>query len=164
MKRNVFGLVASLTLAGTLVIAQEAQQPASRPQPSAEQQSPAAPASAASAAASAQQKSPDVTLTGCLVQGSGPTVFILENARAATDPATSKGPSYVLQVAAGSSVDFKTHLNNQVRIVAPGPAAASTTPSSSPSQASQAPARDEKAMARLSARTITKVADSCPTS
>jgi hypothetical protein len=67
-------------------------------------------------------------LTGCLVQGSGPTVFILENAKTSTDTASSAGKSYVLDTT-GASVDFKSHLNQQVRIVGNAPAATGSSSS-----------------------------------
>src|ERR1043165_3718350 len=72
MTRNLFAAFASFVVAGTLVAAQDApaQSPASRePSPQAAQQ----PADKSSAS--------EMTVTGCLVQGSGPTPFILENAK-----------------------------------------------------------------------------------
>jgi hypothetical protein len=151
MTRTFFGVVASLALAGSLVVAQD-QQPESRPQPSPEQRAPMPPLPQ-----SGEQKAPDMTLTGCLVQGSSPTVFLLENAKTATDPATSPGKSYVLQIGPGSAVDLKSHLNHQVRVV--GTSAMTGPPAPGPSGGS-----DEKTMAKLSARTVTMVADTCPTS
>jgi hypothetical protein len=179
-------------VAGTFAAAQESQQPSSRPQPSQEQQrdpSPTpTPSPSSSSAARSAQKDADVTLTGCLVQGSSPTVFILENAKTSTDAATAKGKSYVIQAAAGT--DLKEHLNHQVRIVgseasmsgagsssspsmgAPSsPGASSQAPSAQPaspssqasSAASQTPSRtDERGLPRLSARTVTMVANTCP--
>jgi hypothetical protein len=173
MKRTLFGLFASVVVAGSLVAAQDAQQPASRPQPS-------MPSAAAQA-----PKAPDLTLTGCLVQGSSPNVFILENAKTSTDSATAKGTSYVLD--ASGAVDFKSHLNNQVRVVGASAAAAGSPSSSAPSAgssssapsagasssssssagqsaSSQSGSAAERTMAKLTARTVTKVADTCPAS
>src|SRR5688500_16496590 len=59
MKRSLFGLIGSLALASTLVAAQgTAQQPPTE-----------------------TQKPVDVVLTGCIIQGSAPTIFILDNAK-----------------------------------------------------------------------------------
>jgi hypothetical protein len=62
-----------------------------------------------------ERKTEGVSLTGCLVQGSGPNVFIFENAK--TDPTDSSemGRSYVLTTAM-TSISFRDHLNHEVRI------------------------------------------------
>jgi hypothetical protein len=57
----------------------------------------------------------DVTLTGCLVQGSGPTVFILENAKTNPADTSQKGRNYLLSSGV-ASVSFQEHLNNEVRV------------------------------------------------
>ena len=168
MKRAALSLMFSFAMAGALY----AQNPSSQPsqQPSSPPSSPA-PASPASPGAQSQQKSDDVTLTGCLIQGSSPTVFILENAKASTDPATAKGKSYVLQVT--GSADLKPHLNHQVRIVgteaaASGSSAPSSAAPSSPGGqsaqpgASSASSKGEASFPRLSARTVTMVSATCP--
>jgi hypothetical protein len=107
-----------------------------------------------------------VTLTGCLVQGSGPNVFVLENAKTATASASEKGKSYVLAMAPGTTgVDFKGQLNRQVRIVGSADkmaAAASGAASGASASASAAIRVDEKDMPKLSARTIARVGDTCP--
>ena len=69
MKQLALGLAASL-FSATALLAQGA------PPPPPTQNPPAAP--------QAQAKVPDVTITGCLIQGSSPTVFILENAKMST--------------------------------------------------------------------------------
>ena len=61
------------------------------------------------------QKFKEVSLTGCLVQGTGPDVFILENAKADPRDASQKGWTYVLASGA-AAVSFREHLNNEVRI------------------------------------------------
>ena len=62
-----------------------------------------------------EQKAEDVSLTGCLVQGSGPNVFIFENAK--TDPTDSSevGRSYLLTTTM-ASISFREHLNHEVQI------------------------------------------------
>jgi hypothetical protein len=60
-------------------------------------------------------KAKEVSLTGCLVQGSSPSVFILENAKADPRNSDEEGRSYLL--AGGSmAVSFSAHLNNEVRV------------------------------------------------
>jgi hypothetical protein len=62
-----------------------------------------------------QQKTRDVSLTGCLVQGSGPSVFLLENAKVDPADANEEGRSYLLTTSA-ESISFREYLNNEVRI------------------------------------------------
>jgi hypothetical protein len=61
------------------------------------------------------QKYQEVSLTGCLVQGTGPDVFILENAKADPRDTSQKGWTYVLASGA-AAVSFREHLNNEVRV------------------------------------------------
>jgi hypothetical protein len=158
MKRTLMGLFASVVLAGTIVAAQDpaapGQQPPSSPPAAPRQQPPMPPSAPPAAAAAADQKAPDVTITGCLVQGSGPNVFILENAKSSTAAATEKGQKYVLDTASGAKVEFKSHLNHQVRIVGMADTKAA-------GQAA-APSSTEKDWPKLSARTVTMIADTCP--
>jgi hypothetical protein len=128
MKRAALSLMLSFAVAGSLYAAQN---PSSQPQPPASPgQSPSSPASPGAPGAQSGQKPADVTLTGCLVQGSGPNVFILEYAKASTDPTTAAGKSYVINVT--GSADLKPHLNHQVRIVGSESAMGSSSSSSSP--------------------------------
>ena len=173
MKRAALSLMLSFAVAGSLYAQNPSSQPSQQPSaPPAAAPAAPAPQSPAPAAPAAQSSQPaDVTLTGCLVQGSSPTVFILENAKASTDPATAKGKSYVVQVT--GAADLKPHLNHQVRIVGAEAALASSS-SSAPSSAASAPssaAREsasadrkdgEASFPRLSARTVTMVANTCP--
>jgi hypothetical protein len=112
---------------------------------------------------------PEATLTGCLIQGSGPNVFILENAKAGS---SGEGKSYVLAVAPGSaSVDFRTQLNRQVRIVgaadekmASASASASDRAAGAAGGAASAVIKvDEKDMPKLSAKSVARVGDTCAT-
>lgn len=149
MKRNVFAVFASIALAGTLVAAQNYPQPQpQQPQPAAQ------PAPQAPAASQAPDKAPDATLTGCLVQGSGPTVFLLENARMATDDRTAKGKSFVVD-ATGTVLDLKAQLNHEVRIVGMAEAKMAPTPAAGQKVS-------EKDLPKLSAKSIAKIADTCP--
>ncbi len=129
MKRNVSALIASFAMAGTFVAAQSSTPPTStQPQSPATTQQPRTPsAGAGQQDRSASSAAQEMTLTGCLVQGSSPTVFILENAKSgaassasgaassASAASTAEGKSYVL--ASNASVDLRAQLNRQVRIV-----------------------------------------------
>jgi len=95
---------------------------------------------------------PEVTLTGCLVQGSGPTVFILENARLGDDKTGSPG-SYVL-VADNDTVKFDQDLNHEVQITGTSDNKAQPKPA-----AGQKPA--ERDLPRFTAKIVTSVADKC---
>ena len=60
-------------------------------------------------------KTKEVSLTGCLVQGSSPSVFILENAKADPRNSDEEGRSYLL-TGGSMAVSFSAHLNNEVRV------------------------------------------------
>jgi hypothetical protein len=157
MKRAALSLMLCFAVAGSLYAAQA---PSSQQQPSSP--APSAPAPASPAQAS-QDKPADVTLTGCLVQGSAPSVFILENAKLSTASATDKGKSYVVVVT--GAADLKPHLNHQVRIVGAESQIAAASPGASreASQARESSAKqDESSFPRLNARTVTMVANTCP--
>lgn len=181
MRRDIFSLLAAITIAGTFAMAQTPAEPAIPAEPATRSQQPATPATPATPAVPSQGReavqprpsaqssaAAEMTLTGCLVQGSGPNVFILENAKAGTASASDKGKSYILAVAPGSaSVDFRTQLNRQVRIVG----AADTKMASASSSASDRSAAaasaviklDEKDMPKLSAKSVARVGDTCAT-
>ncbi len=130
MKRTVFSLSASMVLAGSFVLAQAQtpQTPRDTPQP--------APSSPSATQPSSQDKSGSETrLTGCLIQGSSPNVFILDNARMSTDAKTAEGKKYVVVMADASGL--RSQLNRQVTITGTADdkagAGMSTSPSSSTS-------------------------------
>lgn len=169
MKRNVLSLVAGIAMAGTFVAAQ-AQQPAV-PVPTV----PSAP----QADAPREAAKPDVTLTGCLVQGSSPTVFILENAKSSAADAgavagastEAKGLSYLLSATA-ASVDLKSQVNHQVSITgvtekadarAMSPSTSSVAPAAPSGEASASIDRmlSEKDLPKLSAKSVVKIGDTC---
>jgi hypothetical protein len=56
----------------------------------------------------------DVTLTGCLVQGSGPSVFLLSHARLDPESKTEQDKTYLVIVSA-REVDLPSNLNHEVR-------------------------------------------------
>ena len=151
MKRTVFCVTASMVLAGSFVIAQS-QTPAPRDTP---QPAPSAPS--ATQPSSQDRSEAETRLTGCLIQGSSPNVFILDNARMSTDAKTAEGKKYVVVMADASGL--RSQLNRQVTITGTADAKAgaamspsATLPSSSqtsrPGQSGQAGQAGEAARER----------------
>ena len=103
-------------------------------------------------------------VTGCLVQGSGPTVFILEDARLKSADRADKATSYIV-VASGSTIDLKSQLNHQVSVTVPSDTkfVVETTPSArADAPVSQTVVKmDEKDMVKITARSVSRVADTC---
>jgi hypothetical protein len=138
MKNMLMAVVGSFAAVAVL----GAQDPQTRPQTP-----PAPPAAVQPAPAT------EVTLKGCLVQGSGPTVFLLQNAKLSTAPASDKGKTYILARAA-EDLDFVKELNHEVTIngapevkIAPAPPAGQMVA--------------EKDLPKLSAKSLTMIADKC---
>jgi hypothetical protein len=154
MKRAALSLMLSFAVAGSLYAAQ-AQSPQSQPAAPAAQ----APAAPQAPSVSVQtDKAADITVTGCLIQGSAPNVYVLENAKTSTAPADDKGKSYVVVVT--GAADLKPHLNHQVRIVGGENASVKVTPT--PGGAQIEVKQDESSFPKLNARTVTMVANTCP--
>jgi uncharacterized protein YdeI (BOF family) len=158
MKTLVLGTIASLGLSVALVAAQTQTPPPTQqtPPPTQQQQQPP-PTPPAVPALRTDQKIADVELTGCLVQGSGPTVFIFENAKTEDQPEAEKGRTYLL-ISGADKVEFTPHLNKKVRISGSVEKMAMTPPPT-PTPAGQKVA--EKDLPRLTARTVTHIADTC---
>jgi hypothetical protein len=133
MKRQVIGVLASVMAASALIAAQSGTTPPAQ--------------------SGAAKASPDVTVTGCLTQGSSPAVFILDNARQKPDDKTEKAQSYVV-VGAAEDLPFAANLNHEVSVTGSADAKV-TTPLPAGQQAT------EKDMPRFSAKSITLVADRC---
>jgi hypothetical protein len=130
MKRQMFGLLAGVFAASALIAAQGAS---TTPPPQ------------------ANKASADVTVTGCLTQGSGPTVFILDNAKQRVDDKTEKAQSYVV-IAAAEDLPLAANLNHEVSVM--GSADAKVAPPAGQKV-------DEKDLPRFSAKMVTSVADRC---
>ena len=106
---------------------------------------------------------PDVTLTGCIIQGSSPTVFILDNAKLDPASTTEKGVRYLV-AGVSEDVDIRTHLNKQVRIVGEVDAKVSADPVTVPPVPPVTPPTDpEKGLSKLKAKSVTMVSDTCAT-
>ena len=171
MRRHSFSLLAAMTLASAVTFAQQTPTPASPASP--EPQGPASPAPArpqmpGGAATVQTPAGSDVTLTGCLVQGSSPTVFVIENAKTGTASPSDKGKSYVLTVAPSATVDLRSQLNHQVRIVglSDDKSAVIVTPpaAGAPSATTTVVKVEEKDMPKFTTRTISRISDTCVTS
>ncbi len=94
---------------------------------------------------------PEVSLIGCLVQGSQPGVFLLEHARPATGTTQDTGGRYLV-VADSKDVDLLSHVNREVQLT--GQQIGPVPPPEKP-----VPERD---LPTLRARALTLVANSCP--
>jgi len=135
MKRNVIGTLVGFVAASALALAQSTTPP----------QTPATPQQPAA--------SKDITITGCVTQGSSPTVFVLDNARQKPEDRSEKAASFIL-VASGEDLNFKTYLNQEVQVTgAPEMKTAPTPP------AGQKVA--EKDLPKFSAKMVTTVSDRC---
>ena len=145
MTRHFTAFAAALTVATAVVAAQEPRTPPT-PAPSTAQV-PADPQAKAAPAA------PEITLTGCLIQGTGPDVFVLDNAKLSAADRAEKGKTYVLSASA-EDLNFKTHLNHEVTIT--GSADAKVAPMPAPGQKAA-----DKDLPNLKAKSVTMVADKC---
>ena len=140
MKRQALAFVASLACAGALVAAQSTPPPP---------QTPAEPA----------QKAQEVSITGCLVQGSSPNVFILENARAKPEDQGEKAVTYVIAVAK-PEMSLKAHLNHSIKVTGTAEKlSAAATPPAAPPAAGQKPKEAE--LPKFTASNVTMVSDRC---
>jgi hypothetical protein len=149
MMRNFFTVVAAFALAGAVVTAQDPAYPAPQPQPPA-----SPPATSQAPAATPSDTQQNQTLTGCLTQGSGPTVFILSNARLSSQARTEPGKTYVVTMT--DVGNLRTQLNHEVRIT--GRAEQKAMPAPKPDEKV-----DEKDMPKLTASAITSIATTCST-
>jgi hypothetical protein len=98
------------------------------------------------------QKEPvDVILTGCLVQGSGPDVFLFDNAKKDPKSTTEKGERYLI-VAGTEDLPLRANLNHEVQMTGK-----ITTKPALP--AGQKPT--EKDLSVFATRSVTLVSDTC---
>lgn len=127
MKRNLLGTLVAIALATPLVAASPQDPQKTNPK--------------------------DITLTGCVIQGSAPTVFLLDNARVNTQDPSEKGRTFVI-VEATQDLNVKTHLDHEVTIT--GKAEDKTPPTPPPGEKIA-----EKDLPQLQASSLTMVADRC---
>jgi hypothetical protein len=117
------------------------------------QQAPPPPNAKPPVQTSAKPTEAEITVTGCLSQGSTPNVFVLQNAKRDALSATEKAARYVV-VPAAEDLVLKPHLSHQVRILG--------VPDGRPQPTPQAGGTvDEKLIPALSAKSLTMVSASC---
>ena len=96
------------------------------------------------------QKFADLTLVGCLVQGSSMSTFVLQNAKQEGPTPAEKVTSYLV-VPASEEVDLKGQLNRDVRITG-------ETDGRTPPAGGRAP---EKDLPVLTAKSVNRVSGAC---
>lgn len=117
-------------------------------------------AGAVSAGAQQQQQTPpppppeppQVTLSGCLTQGSLPSIFILENARPAAGTTQETGTRYLV-VAEAKDIDLLAHLNHDVQLT--GTSEGTIPPPEKPVE--------ERDLPTLRVRTLDMLSNTCAT-
>ena len=135
MKTLVTALAVCFVVAGVSAQTQQQQQQQQAP-PAQEAQKPA---------------EVEITLTGCVIQGSGPTVFIIENAR--KDPKSTTEPAVkFIVVPATEDLNLRGHLNHSVTIVGV---------SDGKPVVLMTKKVEEKDLPRISVKSVTMVADTC---
>ncbi len=131
MKRNLFAVLTGALGAGALVATLGAQ----------------------SAPSTTAARSASVTVTGCLTQGSSPSIFILQHAKADAQRKTDPGMDYLV-VSGASTVKLAANVNHEVTITG----AADMSANASPKAGQKTGERD---LPTLEARNLTSIADSC---
>ena len=104
---------------------------------------------------------PEVTLTGCIVEGSSPTVLIFDNAKEDPSSAADKGQRYLL-TSAIHDIDLRKHLNHAVRITGEVDLRVSAMPVREPAPSDPKRPADERTLPRLTVKSLTMVSDKCP--
>ncbi len=152
MKRIVLGVITSMAFAVAAVEAQTQNPPTQQQQQQQQQQQPP-PTQPPTTPTTPQTIQSEVTYVGCIVQGSTPTVFILENAK--KDPADQqeKAISYVLATDL-KDLAFRPHLNHEVRILG-------TLEQRTPPVVVAGEKVAEKDMLKFTAKEVTVVSDRC---
>jgi len=106
------------------------------------------------AAQTPQEKTmPELTLTGCLIQGSTPSVFIFDNVKKDPPSATEVPVKYIV-VAGTEDLNLRENLNHEVRITGTGDGRVA------PPAKQKA---EEKDLPKLTAKSLTSIADTCST-
>jgi len=142
MKRTALSLLGCLAVASGLTFAQ-----GTPPQQQQQQPPPPTPMQ--------DKQKPDVTLTGCVTQGSSPTTFILDNARLNVDDRGEKGKIFLI-VSASEDLNLAKHLNHEVSVTGTADQKTMVAPAAGQKV-------DEKDLPKLSAKSVITVADKCTT-
>jgi hypothetical protein len=140
MKRYMSAFATSALLMGAIVSAQSAAPPRNDPQKSDEPQK-------------------VVELTGCLVQGSGPNVFVLDKARKNDGDKDERAISYLV-TADAKDLNLRQHLNHKVRLsgsIEKQPSTISGGDDTPPANRQL----NEKDLSKFKSKTVTVVSDRC---
>ena len=130
--RTVISALAGFALASTMLAAQSPQTPAPTTQ---------------------KPLVEEVTLTGCIIQGSGPAVFLFDNAKTDKATASDKGRRFILSVGK-DDVALVNHLTHQVTIQ--GSAETKVVPTPAPGQQPL-----ESQLPKLTIQGLTMVSATC---
>ena len=103
---------------------------------------------------------PEVVLTGCIVEGSSPTVLIFDNAKEDPSSAVAKGQRYLL-TSVVHDIDLRKHLNHAVRITGEVDLRVSAMPVREPLPTDPKRPADERTLPRLIVKSLTMVSDRC---
>jgi hypothetical protein len=144
MKTALTALAACMTLAVSVAAYQT-------PPPAQQQQQQAPPAPAAQQPGDPQKAPPDVTLTGCLIQGSTPAIYLFDNAKKDRNDKSEKAGKYLVLIS-GEDLDLRSHLNKEVSMTGrvelkPAPAAGKPVL--------------EKDLSTFATKSVTLVSDTC---
>ena len=146
MKRALIGSVSALLFSAVISAQGTAQQTPPPPPPTPPQQ--------AQPQTQAEPKAQELTLVGCVSQGTSSDVFIFEDA---LDPAKKdQKPQTFRIVSTGEGMDFTPHLNHKVQVI--GTVAAAKTPPTPPVAGQKV---DEKDLPVFTVKTVSMVATTC---
>ena len=124
------------------------------------QQQPPPPPTAPQVTAPAQVPT-EITLVGCIAQGTSASVFLFENA---VDPAKKDEKAKAFRLASsGEEMDFTPHLNHKVQIIgtlAPAAVSAGATTTPPPPPGTKV---NEKDLPVLTVKSVSHVATTCST-
>jgi hypothetical protein len=136
MKKQVLSLCIALVIGTAFAAAQTAgQAPATQPQ---------------------DKDAPEVSYTGCLIQGSGPSVFVLDRAR--LDPQSkSEVPRTFLVVEGTQDLMLAKQVNHEVSVRGIAESKSAPTPA-------QGQKIDEKQLPKLTVKSVDMVSETCTAS
>ena len=103
---------------------------------------------------------PEVELTGCIVQGSSPSLFIFDNAKKDPKSTPEKGERYLLSVK-GEDLNLRAHLNHQVTVTGEVDLRVSAMPERRPSPSDPQGPAGERTLPRLIVKSVTMVSEKC---
>ena len=100
-----------------------------------------------------------IELTGGIVQGSSPAIFLLDNGKKDPKDKTEEGRKYFLSSA--TDLDLKAHLKHSVRITATEDFNVSKMPVREPVPPSTDRSGEERTLPRLIIKSVTMVSEKC---